>query len=40
MVELKNRQQQEREGKLQCHSGLTLMAQDLVPGWIQFYLLS
>ena len=38
MVELKNRQQWETEGKLQFHSRLTLMAQVLVPCWIQFYL--
>ena len=33
MVELKDRQQQETEGKLQCHSRLTLMEQALVPCW-------
>ena len=35
MVELKDHQQQETEGKLQFHSGLTLMAQVLVPCWNQ-----
>ena len=38
MVEVKDRQQQETEGKLQFHSRLMLMAQALVPCWIQFYL--
>ena len=38
MLELKDGQQQETEGKLQFHSGLMLMAQALVPCWIQFYL--
>ena len=38
MVELKDRQQWETEGKLQCLSRLTLMTQVLVPCWIQFYL--
>ena len=38
MVELVDRQQQEMEGELQCHSGLASMAQVLVPCWIQFYL--
>ena len=37
MVELKDHQQQETEGKLQFHSCLTLMAQALVPCWIQVY---
>ena len=37
MVELKDGQQQEMEGELQCHSRLTLMAQVLVPCWIQVY---
>ena len=40
MVELKDHQQWETEGKLQFHSRLTLMAQVLVPCWIQFYLAS
>ena len=34
MAELKDRQQQEMEGKLQLHSRLTLMAQVPVPCWI------
>ena len=38
MVELKDCQQQEMEGKLQFHSHLTLMAQILVPCWVQFSL--
>ena len=37
MVELKDCQQLESEGKLQSHSCPTLMAQVLVPWWIQFY---
>ena len=37
MVELKDRQQQETEGKLQCHARLTLMAQVLVPCWNQIH---
>ena len=37
MVELKDHQQQETEVKLQFHSCLTLMAQALVPCWIQVY---
>ena len=40
MVELKDCQQQEMEGKLQFHSQLMLLAQVLVPCRIQFYLLS
>ncbi|CAM9632051.1 unnamed protein product [Rangifer tarandus platyrhynchus] len=38
MAELKNRQQQEMEGKLQFHSHLTLTAQVLVPCWLQIEL--
>ena len=38
MVELKGRQQQETEGKLQCHSHVMVMAQVLVPRWIHFCL--
>ena len=38
MVQLKDRQPQEMESKLKFHSSLTLMAQVLVPCWIQFYL--
>ena len=38
IVELKDCQQQEMEGKLQFHSHLTLMAQILVPCWVQFSL--
>ena len=38
MVELKDHQQQETEGKLQIYSGLMLMAQALIPGRIQFCL--
>ena len=40
MGELKDHQQQEMQGKMQLHSRLMLMAQALVPCWIQFYLLS
>ena len=36
MVELKGHQLEEMEGKLQFHSYFTLMAQVLVPCWIQF----
>ena len=36
-VELKDRQQWEMEGKLQCHSHLPLMA--LVPCWNQMHVL-
>ena len=39
MVELKDRQQQETEGKLQFHSRLTLMAQVLGPCWNQMHVL-
>ena len=35
MIDLKDHQQQEMEGKLQLHSHLTLMAQVLVPCWNQ-----
>ena len=35
MAELKHRQQQEMEGKLQSHSHLPLMAQALAPYWHQ-----
>ena len=38
MVEPKDCQQQETEGKLWCHSHLTLMARVLVTCWILFYL--
>ena len=38
MVQLKDRQPQEMESKLKFHSSLMLMAQVLVPCWIQFYL--
>ena len=38
MVGLMDRQLQETEGELQCHSGLPLMEEVLVPCWIQFYL--
>ena len=38
MVELKDHQQQEMEGKLQFHSCLTLMAQVLVPCWNQMHV--
>ena len=38
MVELKDRQQQETECKLQFHSRLTLMAQVLVPCWNQIHV--
>ena len=38
MVELKDHQQWETEGKLQFHLCLMLMAQVLVSSWIQFYL--
>jgi len=36
--ELKDRQQQEIEGKLQFYSCLTLMAQVLVPCWNQMHI--
>ena len=36
MLELKDHQQYEMEGKLQCHSCLLLKAQVLVSCWIQF----
>ena len=39
VVELKNHPQHETDGKLQFHACLMLMAQVLVLGWIQFYLL-
>jgi len=39
MVQLKDHQQQEIEGKLKFHSCL-MMAQVLVPCWVQFHLLS
>lgn len=35
MVEMKDHQQQETEGKPQFHSRLTSMAQVLVPSWNQ-----
>ena len=38
MVELKDRQQQGTEGKLQLYSCLTLMAQVLVPCWNQMHI--
>ena len=38
MAELKGSQQQGMEGRLQFHSRLMLMAQVLVPCWIQLYL--
>jgi len=38
MVELKDPQQKEMEGKLQFHSHLALVAQVLVPCWIQSYI--
>ena len=38
MVELKDHQQLETQHKLQFHSHLMLMAQALVPFFIQFYL--
>ena len=38
MEELKDRQQQATEGKLQFHSNLTLTAQVLVPCWLQVEL--
>ena len=38
MAELKARQQQETEGKLQFHSRLTLMAQVLAPCWNQMHV--
>ena len=38
MVELKDHQQYEKEGKLRFHSHLTLMAQGLFPCQIKFYL--
>ena len=38
MVELKDCQQQETEGKLQFHSCLTLMAQVLVLCWNQMHV--
>ena len=38
MVELKDHQQKEMEGKLQFHSCLTLMAQVLVPCWNQMHV--
>ena len=37
-VVLKDCQQQETEDKLQFHPCLTLIAQVLLPRWIQFYL--
>ena len=40
MLELQNHQQYKIEGKLRFHSCLTLLAQVLVPCWIQFYLSS
>ena len=38
MAELKHRQQQETEGKLQSHSHLPLMAQVLAPCWHQLHV--
>ena len=38
MEELKHRQQQEMEGKLQSHSHLPLMAQALAPYWHQLHV--
>ena len=38
MVELKDRQQEEMEGRLQCHAHLALMAQAPGPCWNQVYL--
>ena len=38
MVALKDSQQQEKKGNLQFHSGLTLMAQVLVPCWNQVHI--
>lgn len=38
MAELKHRQQQEMEGKLQSHSHLPLMAQALAPYWHQLHV--
>ena len=38
MVELKDRQQQEMEGKLQFHSRLMLLVQVLVPCWNQTHV--
>ena len=38
MIELKDHQQKEMEGKLQFHSCSTLMAQVLVPCWNQMHV--
>ena len=38
MVELKGHQQQEMEGRLQCHSHLMLMAQVLIPCWNEIHV--
>ena len=38
MAELKDRQQQEMQGKLQFHSRLTLMVQVLVPRLNQIHI--
>ena len=40
MVEVKDGQQEEMEGKLQFHSHLMLMAQVLVPCWNQVHVCS
>ena len=38
MVELKAHQQEEMEGRLQCHSHLMLMAQVLIPSWNEIHV--
>ena len=38
MAELKDHQQQEADGKLPCHSRLTLVFQVLVPCWNQMHI--
>ena len=40
MVELKDHQQKEMEGRLQLHSNLTLMAQVLVPRLNQIHMVA